>query len=515
MRILIAEDEYCSRLNLVRQVKECLPFTPDEILEADNGKEAWKIFLEKRPELVLTDIRMPLLTGLELTEMIYKSQIPSNVIIVSGFAEFEYAQKAIAFGAVGYLLKPIQEQDLIKLLAKKGIIQETVPISQSREFVTMSSVSERLRQLITATGEGFGCEGDKVLNEMFGCYNEVLLWMNTKNSSSAEIEALRASMMRFIRRQNDILCKAVELDPEMWAIIIKNNNDKDIQKFIETLLSENLQDIEICIGVSGRGCELKDIREYHKQALYALSGRILFPGEKNLYFRELSDHMNYQSVWNPSELKQLKTYIYAGEAEKAFALIKVSLFEMLQVKDLSVYSIIDTLKMIEIVLNEVVFCIYKNSSDVKENPVLFTTHFELFHYSEPGKLLDDVQNKLVQICRLTEIAGDKDTENTSQLVIDYIRENYNNDITLKSLAENVFFLNCSYLSHLLKIKTGKNYLTYLTEVRMEKASELLENSEMTVTEVAGLCGYNDISKFIQVFKKYYGETPNKYRKKEL
>lgn len=163
MRILIAEDEYCSRLNLVRQVKECLPFTPDEILEADNGKEAWKIFLEKRPELVLTDIRMPLLTGLELTEMIYKSQIPSNVIIVSGFAEFEYAQKAIAFGAVGYLLKPIQEQDLIKLLAKKGIIQETVPISQSREFVTMSSVSERLRQLITATGEGFGCEGDKVL----------------------------------------------------------------------------------------------------------------------------------------------------------------------------------------------------------------------------------------------------------------------------------------------------------------------------------------------------------------
>ena len=100
------------------------------------------------------------------------------------------------------------------------------------------------------------------------------------------------------------------------------------------------------------------------------------------------------------------------------------------------------------------------------------------------------------------------------MVIDYIRENYNNDITLKSLAENVFFLNCSYLSHLLKIKTGKNYLTYLTEVRMEKAAELLSRSDMTVTEVAGLCGYNDISKFIQVFKKFYGETPKKYREKE-
>ena len=86
MRVLIAEDEYCSRLNLIRQVKECIPFAPEEILEAENGKEAWEIFLEKRPELVLTDIRMPVLTGLELTEMIYKSQIPANVIIVSGFA---------------------------------------------------------------------------------------------------------------------------------------------------------------------------------------------------------------------------------------------------------------------------------------------------------------------------------------------------------------------------------------------------------------------------------------------
>lgn len=130
------------------------------------------------------------------------------------------------------------------------------------------------------------------------------------------------------------------------------------------------------------------------------------------------------------------------------------------------------------------------------------------------RLLDEIHGKLIQICRLTEITGEKDTDNTAQMVIDYIRENYNNDITLKSLAENVFFLNCSYLSHLLKIKTGKNYLTYLTEVRMEKAAELLSRSDMTVTEVAGLCGYNDISKFIQVFKKFYGETPKKYREKE-
>ena len=124
-------------------------------------------FLEKRPELVLTDIRMPVLTGLERMEMIYKSQIPANVIIVSGFAEFEYAQKAMGYGAIGFLLKPIQEQDLISVLRKKGIVRDEAPILRPQDTGTMSSVSERLRQLITATGENFGREGDKLLDDMF------------------------------------------------------------------------------------------------------------------------------------------------------------------------------------------------------------------------------------------------------------------------------------------------------------------------------------------------------------
>ena len=92
MKVLIAEDEYCSRMNLIRQIKECLFHTTLEIFEAENGREAWDIFLGQHPELVLTDIRMPLLDGLELTEMISQSQLYTKVIIVSGFAEFEYAQ---------------------------------------------------------------------------------------------------------------------------------------------------------------------------------------------------------------------------------------------------------------------------------------------------------------------------------------------------------------------------------------------------------------------------------------
>ena len=94
---------------------------------------------------------------------------------------------------------------------------------------------------------------------------------------------------------------------------------------------------------------------------------------------------------------------------------------------------------------------------------------------------------------LQKLPAKNDTDNTAQMVIDYIRENYNNDITLKMSGRECLFLNCSYLSHLLKIKSRENYLTYLTEgYGWKNAAELLSRSDMTVTEVAGLCGYNDI-----------------------
>ena len=95
--------------------------------------------------------------------------------------------------------------------------------------------------------------------------------------------------------------------------------------------------------------------------------------------------MNYKSVWNPSEIKQLKAYIAAGEADKAFALVKVSMYELLQVEDLSIYSIIDTLKMIEIVLNETVFHL---------------SLIHIFNYKFEGNAPQHIKTELVECARM-------------------------------------------------------------------------------------------------------------------
>ena len=94
---------------------------------------------------------------------------------------------------------------------------------------------------------------------------------------------------------------------------------------------------------------------------------------------------------------------------------------------------------------------------------------------------------------------------------EYANENYSRDITVKTLAEKVFFMNPAYLSHLFKEKTGESYSPYLKRIRIEKAKSLLEEETCSITDVGAMTGYNDTSQFIRIFKQEMGITPKKYR----
>ena len=118
---------------------------------------------------------------------------------------------------------------------------------------------------------------------------------------------------------------------------------------------------------------------------------------------------------------------------------------------------------------------------------------------------------ITYVCSRLESASGGDESNIVDRVLAHINQNYNKDISLKELAENVFFMNHTYLSHLIREKTGKNYSSYLRELRIRHARELLSDPNLSITDVASFSGYNDSSQFIQVFKKEVGVTPKKYQ----
>ena len=158
MKILIAEDEIYARKSMKKQIME-LDFGREfQILEAQNGEQGLALFRQEEPDLVFTDIRMPGYSGLELLELLRKKELQTKVILISGYAEFEYAQSAIRNGAYDYLLKPIDQEKLQIVLERilgdgAGILeneQELVAPSTIRKI--MDEIKEHYTENITLTG---------------------------------------------------------------------------------------------------------------------------------------------------------------------------------------------------------------------------------------------------------------------------------------------------------------------------------------------------------------------------
>ena len=129
----------------------------------------------------------------------------------------------------------------------------------------------------------------------------------------------------------------------------------------------------------------------------------------------------------------------------------------------------------------------------------------------PEALAEAVCQTIALASSLLETSPAGDESSIVERVLAHINQNYNKDISLKELAENIFFMNHTYLSHLIREKTGKNYSSYLRELRIRHAKELLRDPNLSITDVASFSGYNDSSQFIQVFKKEVGITPKKYQ----
>ena len=115
------------------------------------------------------------------------------------------------------------------------------------------------------------------------------------------------------------------------------------------------------------------------------------------------------------------------------------------------------------------------------------------------------------ICKLSEKAGEESTRDVVAMMTEYAQVHFNQEITVKELAEKVLFMNPTYVSHAFVEKTGISFSTWLRGLRMDHAKKLLTSSKLSITEIASMSGYNDTSQFIRIFRQETGMTPKKYR----
>lgn len=498
-KILIVDDEYYSREGTVKML-DWAKYDIEIVGTAKNGAEGIKMTEELKPDIILTDIRMKSMDGLSMIQEIKSKNIDCKFIVMSGYKLFEYAKKSLEEGVVAYLLKPIPQQDLIDALIKtKNLIQES----------KNDNIAKQLEQSEAAI-KGF-------IN-------------GTPPPPMANISSYQIFIIKFERTQNAVdkvniyeqLCKCSKTvfvhfsnNSKLIVMICNPNHDTAVIRKIKTALETRLG-LQTYIG--GSQIQASADKETFSAALRQANLALQFhmysnSTEEIIFYDEISKYDN--NTIDNELIKYYHDIAYSVEAcsKKSVHDTLCKVIERIKSKKYNPQVVCDWFKNLYINID------YRmkqlgyaegefNNSKYKLNDMNVYNGFSL------SNMLQYTENFCFHCIKIIEDNRIGNYEKTIKDVIVYIDNHYTDDISLEYL-EKKFFIDLSYLSKLFKKETGKTYLQYITEKRIEKAKELMNNTDLNIYEIASKVSYNNAKYFSQLFKKVEGISPSEYRAKLL
>jgi two-component system response regulator YesN len=530
-KLLIVEDEELVRNAIVAKLDWIsLGFQP--VLQAEDGEQAYKIAMEFKPDVVLTDIRMPFMDGLELAERLAKELPDSKIIILSGHDEFDYAQEALKIGVLDYILKPIRSAKLIELMKKVRKLLD----NEKAEKEKLAKLKSQLHQSLPLLREKFlnslinntvsQREIERKLdfldirlpvNSYIACVSEIDNASVLADSKSAEeMELLNFSVSNIISKL--IYPKGIAFnDIYNRQVIIFNQPDfnkaagkHDFYNLLENI-RENIEkylDVTVTIGIGCIVNSLVDLHLSYNDALYAIDYKIVLGSNK---------------IYDIKDLGYRQAHIYFP-LEKINSLLSMVKLECMDKVEKCTNDFFDDLLAkrnispdnIKIILSELINGTQRLLMKVnreEENPCCldFGIYEEIAKHETLEDIKDVILKFLKRICQFIQNNRNSRNLNIIDKAKQYIIENYYlEELTLNHVA-GIVSVSPGYLSILFRKETDETFIEFLTRVRMEKAKELLKMPGVRVYEAAYKVGYSDPHYFSQCFKKYTGLTPSEYR----
>lgn len=522
MKILIAEDEYYARARLVKIINECGQGM--ELAAAvENGQEAVE-FLEQNTDVdaVITDVIMPRMSGLELASYVHNNMPYIQVIIVSGYEEFEYARKAIEYEVRQYLVKPVKKEQLLEALEmlmekQENFLREVEEMVQER----LSDIPDQYlssKQILTSPSLIRIHLPDYDIAPEESCCRVVVIQLERElNCADASLIHKALSQRTEGMEYSGFFCKV----NDEYVIIFwgkpsspgtGRKMDETICQMAQQLLHYLMVQLKssVTIGLS-RPFERKDMMEYeaYKECLYAMNVRLL-QGWNKVY--------EYQSVRGPENCFDTATEnaltgaLQLPDYQKAKELVHGLLYQETLRKsgDVNAYHdmILGILKTANRQYREL--CEEQDGIERKVE-IMFSRRYDLYSFKQPEQLEEYLLDILREICDAKQNLPGSGGNAIIKDILHYVEHNYQYDLSLQELAEKKYFMNSSYLSRLFKSAVGKTFSRYCIELRIEKARELLSDKQLKINDIAAQVGYNNTSHFIQSFKKLCGCTPEEYR----
>lgn len=528
--VLIVDDELLMRIGLKSMINwEEQGFRV--IGEAANGKEALEIARRNPPDCIITDIKMPVMDGLELIREASRFLDPCQYVILSNMDEFQYAKEALRLGAADYLIKSdIKQQHLIEVLdtVKKRINKTSREKNRETNEQYKQSMNYLKETLFKEVFSGFRREEDVVSQiEALGIRVQPLDMLLLK----LKVEQFEIIRKKYVEKDEQLLRYAVvnileEMIPRKWSkeIIIENSAeylivinirasdeskllDTDLNKMFDKILSamKDFLNISFSIGVSPIVPGFNFLKAAYQEADLALRNRFFEGAGKVIYFEEVSAN---------AERKQ-NEFLFDKEEERAFKLALEShdydqcrrrmeaLRNQLHEDSISERSIRKTyIRMLEWISSH-----FPSTPDITSDG---KSPYEQLLRLETFDSIHEFAKEFIDQCIRYSSTLNEEPPSYAEHAISIIMKHYAEDLSLQTVA-NQINVNPSYLSRIFKQETGENFINFLTKVRIDKAKHHLETSSCKVYEVADKVGYHNTTYFSKIFKKVVGVTPEKYR----
>lgn len=535
--LLVVEDEDMIRHKIINNTN-WLSYGFQQVFEAENGSEAVGILAKNRIDILITDIKMPVMDGIQLTKHVKEFYPEIKVIIISGHADFDFARKSITLKVCDYMLKPFQSKNLLKLVlnVKSDLIrdkgeQENVEKMKKQLKENKNSLREKLIQNLLTNCFVGNLENDLKYMEMEHLKNTsffvAVLNIEQLQTTKSEIEENEKYLFNI-----SIYKRLAYLLEKEWGLSLEHNRiekgfilNYKIDQIVlivfediggirhqleEIILTEDQEKgFSLTIGIGDRYNQLLDLHLSYEEACSAAAlSRIHGSGSLYFFHNISSDHTYYSK-----QLQKIVDHkIYQDLKSGDFEEVKKDVAELLtELKNASIpYEAVAT------AINNIVFmsCKTINEQGYDVNEIFEEMGLPIYFNQDNNFTYKEIEERLYSFySTISSFIESKRGNRIERLIVEmkaYMNENYAENISLTSLSRE-FNISPSYLSILFREITSEHFSDYLTNIRIQKGKELLKNTDLRIKEIAAQIGYRDAYYFSSVFKKVTGVNPTQYR----
>lgn len=508
LNIIVVEDEYRICNSIVRKINN-YNASCEVVATATNGKEALQLIEKYRPNLVITDIKMPVMDGLKLSQVIKEKHPNIFVVILSGYSDFHLAQQAIRFGVSRYLLKPVSEDKLIETLEEvraklervDSRISNTIWLSRVIQSNTddLSQLSDKNSYFVFAVNFFNLCYDikDDILNSEYSRVLKVIDWSLILDEFN---ECNWFVIDDFVVNRKIILFSLT--DELSWKA-------EDMAASIMTKFKKHYNDIPVNICYQKERIKREDIWNYSKQLGNVLETSVI-PAKPGVYQLEKNESVVNDTLYDIASM-QIK--------EVAKPLASKFKYKELETKLNEIFAFVISRGAAQIQIHRIASHIFKfleysveNKSgfDIEELKELEKDFFRKLSISQD---VDEIVSSFSEVICTWLIQNYEDINDIDlkRRLLQYVDENYNSIDSMKEVA-SVFNYNYTYLSRMFKEVTGTTFIRYITLKRIEAAKQIMsEHPGISIKLVGEKVGYTDQHYFSRIFKAITGMSPSEYK----